>query len=84
MSMKLSVDFNHIDSLASLIGDIDSVCSPVLDKRSPEQKLKAVQTIVSEAHEVIERMLGQYADLVYRPETLMPETLMPEIAQVAA
>lgn len=78
MSMKLSVGFNHIDYLASLIVDIDCVCSPVLDKRSPEHKLKAVQTIAAEAHEVIERMLGQYADLVYMPE------IAPEENEVAA
>lgn len=79
MSMKINVDFNDIDQLATLIGEIDSACSPVLDKRTAQEKFKAVQALAAQAHEVIERMLGQYADLVYVPESLQPESV-----QVAA
>lgn len=79
MSMKINVDFNEIDALADLIGDIDSTCSPVLDERTPEDKFKAIQALAAQAHQAIERMLGQYADLVYVPESLQPESV-----QVAA
>ena len=75
MTMKISVDFNDIDQLATLICDIDSACSPVLDKRTPEEKFKAVQALAAQSHEVIARMLGQYADLVYVPESLQPENV---------
>ena len=79
MSIKISVNFNDIDRLANLVCDIDCACSRVLDKRTSEEKSKAIQALAAQAHEVIERMLGQYADLVYMPESLQPENL-----QVAA
>ena len=71
MSIKISVNFNDIDRLSSLVGDIDCACSRVLDKRTPEEKFKAIQVQVAQAHVLLERMLGQYADLVYMPESLL-------------
>ena len=56
--INLSVNFDEIARIASLVGDIDATCSPVLDKREPSERLKAVQALAAQAHEVIEADAG--------------------------
>ena len=76
--INLSVNFDAIASIANLVGDIDATCSPILDKREPAERLKAVQALAAQAHEVIERMLGKYAPLVYLPEEVAEDAPVSE------
>ena len=58
MSIKINVNIDQIKALSDLICEIDDV------KKQPE----SLALIVSQAHDVLIAMLGEYVQWVYAPD----------------